>query len=384
MARTQTKDIGEQDGEKAKEKMRRLEPTLEHVKAPADESVPFPGLSGVSAMEPPIEGHAAFLGDSRFSHPANNTQKAGLVTELQQAYGNQYVQRLLQSMKVQAKLTVSSPDDQYENEADNVADFVTKASATSIRRQESEEEEEPIQTKLTNDIQVQRQAEEPEEEEEEEEPIQTKLTNDIQVQRQAEEPEEEEEEEPIQTKKKKAGGQTLAKAAAPRRRQMSAFREYKLYYNNPLQLGKILVRQYLADSHGIKAPSFTPVTERTLRSKVDLKRGAKDVTLMFSGLFGRKGLAEFKVYIHFVTSPANYGWLTHLLGANTGTVEVEMMWRGGTATPYHRSLTPKRRTGRHTRLRTGAIHTVTLSKVAKGALKVEYTWKTDPLRFTPK
>jgi len=330
---------------------------LEHVKAPADESVPFPGLSGVSAMEPPIEGHAAFLGDSRFSHPANNTQKAGLVTELQQAYGNQYVQRLLQSMKVQAKLTVSSPDDQYENEADNVADFVTKASATSIRRQESEEEEEPIQTKLTNDIQVQRQAEEPEEEEEEE---------------------------PIQTKKKKAGGQTLAKAAAPRRRQMSAFREYKLYYNNPLQLGKILVRQYLADSHGIKAPSFTPVTERTLRSKVDLKRGAKDVTLMFSGLFGRKGLAEFKVYIHFVTSPANYGWLTHLLGANTGTVEVEMMWRGGTATPYHRSLTPKRRTGRHTRLRTGAIHTVTLSKVAKGALKVEYTWKTDPLRFTPK
>jgi hypothetical protein len=202
MAETLTKSAKSQDAEKGQEKRKRPEPAPEHEKALADESIPFPGLLGVSAMEPPIEGHAAFLGDPRFSHPANNTQKARMVTNLQGAYGNQYVQRLVESLNVQAKLTVSSPDDQYEREADRVADTVTRASASSIQRQaeeEEEEEEEPIQNKLTSDVQVKRQAEEPEEEDEE--PIQTKLTNDIQVLRQAEEPEEEEEEEePIQTK----------------------------------------------------------------------------------------------------------------------------------------------------------------------------------------
>jgi hypothetical protein len=176
MAETLTKSTKSQDAEKAQEKKRWLEPAPVSMKAVADESIPFLGLSGVSAMEPPIESHAAFLDDPRFSHSANNTQKAGLVTELQQAYGNQYVQHLVQSMKVQAKLAVTSPDDQYEREADGVAGAVTRASAPSIQRQaEEEEEEEPIQTKLTNDMQVQRQAEEPEEEEEEEEePIQAK------------------------------------------------------------------------------------------------------------------------------------------------------------------------------------------------------------------
>jgi hypothetical protein len=81
--------------------------------------------------------------------------------------------------KVQAKLTVNPPDDQYEKEADRVADAVTKASASSVQRQaeepeeEEEEEEEPIQAKPEDSTRLQRQAEE-EEEKEEEEPIQTK------------------------------------------------------------------------------------------------------------------------------------------------------------------------------------------------------------------
>jgi len=79
----------------------------------------------------------------------NRVGQAGAVLNLQQTYGNRYVQRVMG--KVQAKLTVNPPDDQYEKEADRVADAVTKASTSNVQRQaepeEEEEEEEPIQTK---------------------------------------------------------------------------------------------------------------------------------------------------------------------------------------------------------------------------------------------
>lgn len=101
----------------------------------------------------------------------SRTGPAEAVLNLQQTYGNRYVQRVMG--KVQAKLIVNPPDDHYEKEADRVADVVTKAPASSVQRQvEPEEEEEEIQTKMSR---IQRQEEEePEEEEEEEEPIQTK------------------------------------------------------------------------------------------------------------------------------------------------------------------------------------------------------------------
>ena len=98
--------------------------------------------------------------------------QAGAVLNLQQTYGNRYVQRVMG--KVQTKLVVNPPDDQYEKEADRVADAVTRAPASSVQRQAGEEEE--IATKRASDIQ--RQAEEPEEEEEEEEPIQAKAAGD--------------------------------------------------------------------------------------------------------------------------------------------------------------------------------------------------------------
>src|SRR5262245_8198179 len=43
---------------------------------------------------------------------------------MQQSVGNQTVQRLLHSGIVQAKLTLSEPGDQYEQEADQVAELV--------------------------------------------------------------------------------------------------------------------------------------------------------------------------------------------------------------------------------------------------------------------
>jgi hypothetical protein len=101
-----------------------------------------------------LESQAVLLANTR-----SDEQRARLLTHLQQTHGNAYVQRLIESPVVQAKLTVSSPGDVYEKEADRVAE--------TLQRQEEEEE---IQPKLASDIQ--RQVEE------EEEPVQTKTAGD--------------------------------------------------------------------------------------------------------------------------------------------------------------------------------------------------------------
>jgi hypothetical protein len=99
---------------------------------------------------PQVDKHAALLAEAH-----SGEQRANLVLQLQKTYGNAYVQRLVESLNVQAKLTVSSPDDEYEREADRVAETVTRTSVSSIRLQEAqpeeeeeEEGEEQVQTKL--------------------------------------------------------------------------------------------------------------------------------------------------------------------------------------------------------------------------------------------
>ena len=91
---------------------------------------------------PRMDEHAELL-----SRAPSGEHRASLVLHLQQTYGNRYVQRLMESMAVQAKLTVSQPDDVYEREANRVAEM--------IQCQAKEEEE--LQMKAS---QVQRQAEE--------------------------------------------------------------------------------------------------------------------------------------------------------------------------------------------------------------------------------
>lgn len=51
---------------------------------------------------------------------------SGPIALLQQTIGNQGVQHLVRSGLLQAKLTVSRPDDMYEQEADRVADRVMR------------------------------------------------------------------------------------------------------------------------------------------------------------------------------------------------------------------------------------------------------------------
>lgn len=50
----------------------------------------------------------------------------GWMLEFQQNYGNQTIQRLLRARLLQPKLTASQPDDEYEREADRVADQVMR------------------------------------------------------------------------------------------------------------------------------------------------------------------------------------------------------------------------------------------------------------------
>ena len=139
----------EQDAESSPKKKAR-QPLYDQLKAPDE------GIVGFQA-EPSLEKHASLLANAH-----SDEQRANLVMQLQRSYGNAYVQRLLNSRAMQARLTVSQPDDESEREADRVANIVMQTSAYPIQCQEEEEEEE-LQMKAAS--QVQRQEEEEEEEE---------------------------------------------------------------------------------------------------------------------------------------------------------------------------------------------------------------------------
>jgi hypothetical protein len=104
-------------------------------------------------------------------------KQAELVLRLQQTYGNAYVQRLLDSRTIQAKLTVSNPGDPFETEAERVSEAVmhkldlqsqigdNQSIITGRIERQAEEEEE---------VQTQRQPEEEEEVQMQRHPISTR------------------------------------------------------------------------------------------------------------------------------------------------------------------------------------------------------------------
>jgi hypothetical protein len=102
----------------------------------------------LSSTEPPfypkMDEHAAILSKIPFSE-----QRHEFVMRLHQTHGNRYVQRLVQSMKVQANLTISDPNDVYEQEADGVAKAVIETLNSPVQRQE--EEEKPAQMKISRE-----------------------------------------------------------------------------------------------------------------------------------------------------------------------------------------------------------------------------------------
>jgi hypothetical protein len=97
-----------------------------------------------TSAQPQMDIHAELLSQSRSDEEMTN-----FVMQLQRTYGNSYVQRLMESMRAQAKLTVSNPNDVYEQEADRVAKVVTRAIDAQLQLQaEPEKEEEEAQMKL--------------------------------------------------------------------------------------------------------------------------------------------------------------------------------------------------------------------------------------------
>jgi len=146
---------------------------------PSAEKSPIPDTEKPSLTETPfvprIEDHAAIL-----SRPPFSVQRQELIMRLHQAYGNSYVRRLVKSMQIQAKLTVSAPNDTYEQEADRAAEQVVRKVNSQVQCQDEEEE---LQTKHVSGIQRQ-----------EEEELQAKSGTDIQRQL-------DDEEEELQTKR---------------------------------------------------------------------------------------------------------------------------------------------------------------------------------------
>jgi hypothetical protein len=131
-----------------------------------------PLLFNETPFHPRMDEHAAILLRIPFT-----AQRHDFILRLNETYGSRYVQRLMESMTIQAKLTVNAPNDIYEQEADRVAEEVQEEEEEPVMPvlQRQEEEEEPIMPVL------QRQSEE-------EEPVQAKVT--LETQRQ-ELPEEE-------------------------------------------------------------------------------------------------------------------------------------------------------------------------------------------------
>lgn len=154
--------------EASSHKKKAQQQVYDQLKAPDEGIVDFQAESS-------LEQHSALLANTH-----SDKQRASLLIQLQQSYGNTYVQRLLNSRAMQARLTVSQPDDESEREADRVANIVMQTSAYPIQCQEEEEE---LMMKPVSEIQRQ-----PMEEEEEE-----LMMKPSQVQRQEEEEEEEEE-----------------------------------------------------------------------------------------------------------------------------------------------------------------------------------------------
>jgi hypothetical protein len=150
-------------------------------------------------------------------------QYRGELTRMQQTYGNQAVLRMRErsqpaAFPIQAKLTISQPDDEYEQEADRIADQVMRMPEPKIQR---------LCPKCDEELQRQPMEEEKKKKEEEEmlqtEPLAEKITP--LVQRQTELTEEEkkkkEEEETLQTKTASSG---LPKIFSSLQNQITALR----------------------------------------------------------------------------------------------------------------------------------------------------------------
>ncbi|MCK4858061.1 MAG: DUF4157 domain-containing protein [candidate division Zixibacteria bacterium] len=108
MSDTQAKTTQSHDADKTHDRDRRPEsPTQEQ--GMAGEAISFGPILGSSAMDLPVENHAALLGDPRFSHSINALQRAGMLSLIQRTYGNAHVQQVVDHIQ-------ASRDEEYSDE----------------------------------------------------------------------------------------------------------------------------------------------------------------------------------------------------------------------------------------------------------------------------
>ncbi len=105
-----------------------------------------PLLLEETSFHPKMDEHAATLLRIPFA-----VQRQEYIMQLNNAYGLRYVQRLIESVNAQAKLTVSNPGDKYEQEAEKVADEVTR----EINVQEKRQAEDTELVQMTPNLQLQ-------------------------------------------------------------------------------------------------------------------------------------------------------------------------------------------------------------------------------------
>jgi hypothetical protein len=84
-------------------------------------------------FHPRINEHAALLAETPPGQRLNN-----FVLQLEKTYGNKYVQRLIESVGAQAKLTVNPPNDIYEQEADRIGEAIIGTATLSRQTQPKE------------------------------------------------------------------------------------------------------------------------------------------------------------------------------------------------------------------------------------------------------
>jgi hypothetical protein len=121
----------------------------------------------VTPFRPKIEEHAALLGQTH-----TDEQRASLLLQLQQTYGNSYVQRLLNYRYIKTKLNVSSPGDKQEIEAEEVAKQIINmttvpSEARGVQRKDEEGDvtpNRPLAESVSLPVQSQIDGEEEEEE----------------------------------------------------------------------------------------------------------------------------------------------------------------------------------------------------------------------------
>lgn len=99
---------GQEETEEEKRRKKRANQLLfDELKAADEGVVPAADL----LVEPSVDRHAALLRDAQFSGTANAEQMARIVTELEQHYGNAYVQQVMASLRLEQAILDSTVTD---------------------------------------------------------------------------------------------------------------------------------------------------------------------------------------------------------------------------------------------------------------------------------